>query len=100
MASGPKIQMPSALSAMFDMTTGPNGELVAMTLRTDWASFLSSLQQIAFNDSRFGTTGNRPTSTTAGRFEGMKYFDTTLGFPVFLKTASSNVWVDGGGVVR
>lgn len=39
-----------------------------------------------------GTTGSRPTVTTAG----FQYFDTTLGKPVWWK-ASASVWVDATG---
>lgn len=99
MASGPKIQVPSAASQMFDITYGPNSELMTMTLKQDWMSLFSSLQQIAFVSTRYGTTGNRPTSTTVGRFVGMPYFDTTLGLPVFLKIASTDVWVKADGTV-
>jgi hypothetical protein len=94
---GPKLQMPSALSQMFDMTFGPEGELVSMTLKQDWATLFMGLQQIAYSATRYGTTGNRPTASTAGRYIGMPYFDTTLGLPVFLKTASTSVWVKADG---
>lgn len=40
-----------------------------------------------------GTTAARPTDATVG----FLYFDTTLGKPVFLKTAPST-WVDAAGV--
>lgn len=43
-----------------------------------------------------GTTANRPTSLLwAGRF----YWDTDLGKPVFVKSISPTVWVDGAGTV-
>jgi hypothetical protein len=55
------------------------------------------LQQITFNVSRSGPTASRPTSTTPNRFVGMPFFDTDLGLPIFLKTASSNAWVKADG---
>ncbi len=97
MSSGPKLQMPAVISQMFDIGYGPEGQLTYLALKQDWASFFSTVQQVSFSASRNGTTGNRPTSTTAGRFIGMSYFDTTLGLPVFLKTASTDVWVKADG---
>lgn len=45
-----------------------------------------------------GTTGQRPTRNMAKRWIGMCYFDTSLGLPVFLKSVSPDVWVNGAGV--
>lgn len=49
-----------------------------------------------------GTTAQRPTgASTAGSspvlWVGRVYFDTTLGKPVWVKTASPLVWVDATG---
>lgn len=42
-----------------------------------------------------GATTARPTT---GLYQGLMYFDTTLGYPVFLKTIGSpNVWVNASG---
>lgn len=48
-----------------------------------------------------GTTATRPTN---GVTVGLSYFDTTLGYPVFLKTISTttgvpNTWVNASGAV-
>lgn len=83
--AGPKVQAPSG------PFVGPEGEL-----SIDARMFVSALQSIAFYSSRSGPTGSRPT-TTSYRWIGMHYFDTTLGLPVFLKTASSNAWVKADG---
>ena len=91
--AGPKVEVPAALSQMFDTDT--NGNILAV--KPEWQSFFHALQQIAFLVSRSGPTGSRPTSTTAARFTGLPFFDTTLGLPVFLKTASSNAWVKADG---
>lgn len=61
------------------------------------AALLSSLQAVAYAGTRSGPTSTRPTSTFAARYVGMEFFDTTLGLPVFLKTASSNAWVKADG---
>lgn len=85
--AGPLIQMPS----------GPVQD--DQGLNPEWAAFFSSLQAAAFSATRNGSTAVRPTSTTVGRYEGMPFFDRTLGFPVFLKHASSSVWVRYDGTV-
>ena len=93
--AGPKVEMPPALSQMFE--TDEKGQILA--LKPEWASFFHSLQNIAWLESRSGPTASRPTSSTT-RFVGMKYFDTSLGAsgkPVFLAIASSNAWVLADG---
>lgn len=92
---GPQIQF--SLSEIFDFQYDQEGKIIGASLKQQAASFLSSVQQVTFNVSRSGPTASRPTSSLAGRFVGMPFFDTTLGKPVFLKTASTNVWVDGAG---
>ena len=96
---GPQVQMPPGLSQVFDVQYDEKGKIVQMTLRPEWASFWSSLQQVTFNASRNGSSSARPTAETIGRYEGMPFLDRTLGYPVFLKHASSNVWVDATGAV-
>lgn len=82
---GPRVQLPGG------EFVDDNGALVI-----DSYAFLSDLQRIAFYSTRSGPTASRPTATSY-RWVGMPYFDTTLGFPVWLKTASSNAWVDATG---
>lgn len=91
--------MPASVSQMFDVRHNHDGSVHGMELKPDWASFFSSLQQVASAVSQNGSTTARPTSTMVGRFEGMPFFDRTLGFPVFLKHATSSVWVDSLGNV-
>lgn len=62
-------------------------------------SFFHSLQMVAIASTRNGSTNARPTQDFKGRYEGMPFFDRTLGYPVFLKYASSNVWVNAAGVI-
>lgn len=86
--SGPKLQTPTSLTPIVDE---------AGNVHPVWQAYFHSVQQVAFNVSRSGPTSTRPTVTLDARFIGMPYFDTTLGFPVWLKTAtpysSSDVWV-------
>lgn len=97
--SGPFVQMPAAISQMMDTVTDEKGQVTAVSVRPEWAAFFSTLQQLTFAQTRSGTTAERPTSATKGRYEGMPYMDYSLGKPVFLKYASSDVWVDGSGAV-
>ena len=43
-----------------------------------------------------GTTAQRPTKNL---YIGKRYFDTTLGYPVFCKTPTGPTWVNGAGAV-
>ncbi len=97
--SGPTIQQPTSLQQMFDFVTDNDGKLISLSLKPYWASFFQSLQQQATAASRTGSSTARPTDDFKGRYEGMPFFDRTLGIPVFLKHASSNVWVDASGAV-
>lgn len=63
------------------------------------AAFLQSLQMAAYAGTRNGSSSARPTEDFLGRYEGMCFLDRTLGKPVFLKHASSNVWIDATGAV-
>jgi len=91
--TGPKVQMPSTLSQMFE--TDQQGSIIGM--KPEWAQFFHALQGLTFAASRNGASTSRPTSTLPWRYEGMPFFDTSLGKPIFLKNASSNVWVDATG---
>jgi hypothetical protein len=60
-----------------------------------WAGWFSNAQQILQDLSNSGTTAQRPTSVL---YVGKRYFDTTLGTPIFLKAVSPTVvWVNGIG---
>jgi hypothetical protein len=69
--------------------------IVGQVFSAAWAGWFSTVQNILTATSSSGPTTGRPTS---GQYVGMFYFDTTLGFPVWLKTpGSSPVWVNGAG---
>ena len=91
--AGPNVQFPSPLTPVIQEVEGQLG------LTIDYATFLHTLQSIAFYSTRNGPTTSRPTSSSEARWIGMPFFDTTLGKPVFLKIASTSVWVDGSGAV-
>lgn len=88
---GPLIQQPQALSPM----TQPDSDIPSV----EYSNFFNILQLVTFYSTRAGTTAERPTASTLARWIGMPYMDLTLGKPIFLKIASTNVWVDGSGAV-
>jgi hypothetical protein len=94
---GPNVQLPA--SQPFDIVTDEDGKFQSLRLRPEWASFFQTVQLTSFGSSRAGSTTARPTSDFQGRYVGMPFFDQTLGLTVFLKHASSNVWVKADGTV-
>jgi hypothetical protein len=81
------------------------GPLPATNQLTDGKGVMTSLFQAWFGSiqqwlgpqGQFGTTAKRPTTNL---YIGLQYFDTTLGYPVFIKSLGPTVWVNGaGGVV-
>jgi hypothetical protein len=66
-----------------------------------YQSWFQSIQQYLGPQAQSGVTANRP---TANVYIGLTYFDTSLGKPVFAKSATSSrpqvvVWVDATGAV-
>lgn len=60
-----------------------------------WLSWFKSVFLLCFSVQESGTTADRPTSTL---WVGRRYFDTTLGKPVWVKQViPSVVWVDATG---
>lgn len=60
-----------------------------------WVSWIEKLKLYGGSVSESGTTANRPSTRL---FVGRPYFDTTLGKPVWVKTATGTpVWVDATG---
>ena len=97
--AGLKLSMPAAASQMFEVVRGENGDVISMSMKPDWAAFFASLAQVAQNSTQTGSTSARPTASAIGRYEGMPFFDRTLGQTIWLKHASSSVWVDATGAV-
>lgn len=90
---GPKFQFAVA-EPPFDLQYDAKGQIVGILMRPNLAAFLASAQQTLFNSTRSGTTTTRPTSTMPGRWIGMPYFDTTLGYPIWW---DGTQWVDATG---
>ena len=60
-----------------------------------WTQFFNSVQQWLGPQGQKGATSARPTTNL---YVGLSYFDTTLGYPVFVKQVSpSVVWVNASG---
>lgn len=61
---------------------------------TAWATLFSRWQDIISSAQQSGPTAKRPISPL---YIGRRFFDTTLGKPVYLKSVRPSVWVDGVG---
>jgi hypothetical protein len=83
---GPKIQIKAG--AFVDQSGQPTPEGLI---------FLSSIQQTAFNSTRSGPSTSRPTSAITGRWIGMPYYDTTLGYVIHLHSVDPDVWHNSAG---
>ena len=77
----------------------PDGSPVVdseMMLTTPWRSVFSRWHSIILSAQESGTTAQRPVQRL---YIGRRYFDVTLGKPIYLKSINPSVWVDGVGVV-
>jgi len=93
---GPNVQMPGPLSEMFDLRRDEDGNITGVIMRPQWAAYFATVSQVVFGGTRSGSTSARPPSDML-RWKGMPYFDDQLGQQVFLKHASTNVWVTSDG---
>lgn len=66
-------------------------ELLAPT----WAEWFTTAGVLAGSLAESGVTADRPTK---GLFQGRPYFDTTLGYTIWLKSVRPTVWVRWDGV--
>ena len=70
-------------------------------INPSYRTWFASIQTWLGPQGRTGATGARP---QVGLYPGLQYFDTTLGYPVFVKTVGTNkpgnattVWVNASG---
>jgi len=63
---------------------------------SEWITWFTVLWSVTDSIDSSGTTADRPISNL---FVGRTYFDTTLGKPIWLKSARPNVWVLADGTV-
>lgn len=61
---------------------------------TPWSNWFSRATSILVAAQQSGTTADRPTKLL---WLGRRYFDTTLGKPIYVKSVNPTVWVDGAG---
>lgn len=61
-----------------------------------WLSWVDRVHAAVSSLYQSGTTANRPTELL---WVGRSYFDTTLGYPVWVKSVKPAVWVSAAGVV-
>ena len=78
--------------------TAPDGTPQTGALSPQWVAFMTKLKNDTVWRGRFGTTAQRPTE---GLEVGTPYFDTTLGFEIYVKTPNPApaVWVRYDGAV-
>jgi len=60
----------------------------------EWKQQIERLWALAGAIEGSGITADRP---TVGLFKGRPYFDTTLGYEIWLKSTRPTVWVNGAG---
>lgn len=65
-------------------------------LAIGWSSFFESVFNLLSAMTQSGTTAQRPTTFL---WIGRNYFDTTLGYPIYVKSVGPVVWVNGAGTV-
>lgn len=61
-----------------------------------WLTWFNLAHQTITAARQSGATADRPTKLL---WVGRRFFDTTLGLPVYLKSVRPDVWVDSTGVV-
>lgn len=63
-----------------------------------WQAFLSSVYYWLRPVGNTGTTANRPVDTSQNPlYVGQMYFDSSLGYPVWVKSRGPTVWVNSSG---
>lgn len=73
----------------------PGKEIVAGEVPLKpWAQWFTRVGARLAAVEQSGTTAQRPVT---GLWIGRRYFDTTLGKPVYVKSLGPTVWVDGAG---
>ena len=69
---------------------------VGARLSPEWQSFFTDVFNSITGMQKSGNTASRPTK---GLWVGLPYFDTTLGYPVWLRSVNPNVWVNSTGAI-
>lgn len=77
----------------FELPSNDPVTVAGVTFRT-WAQWFSRVHTIVTSLQQSGATADRPTSVL---WLGRRYFDTTLGIPVWVQSVKPTVWVDATG---
>lgn len=74
----------------------PDGPLVSENgaANLPFSAWMTRIHNICFSLQQSGATSNRPTSIL---WLGRRYFDTTLGIPIWVQSVGPTVWVDATG---
>ena len=64
------------------------------SLSDSWAEWFNKLWIVGGSQDNSGVTADRPTKNL---FVGRPYFDTTLGYPIWLKSVRPTVWCNSSG---
>jgi len=65
-------------------------------IAVSWGQWFSRVHALVASLYQSGVTADRPTKVL---WVGRRYFDTTLGKPVWIRSVKPAVWVDGAGTV-
>ena len=78
------------------MNAPPNQSPVQVKdiVQVRWQEYFTNVFNAIQSMQQSGTTAQRPSK---GLWIGRQYFDTTLGYPVYLTSANPSVWVDSQG---
>jgi hypothetical protein len=61
-----------------------------------WGAWFQRIHDICVAGQQSGATADRPVSVL---WIGRRFFDTTLGIPIWIKSVRPTVWVDATGAV-
>lgn len=75
----------------------PQDDIAKKPLPIGWASFFEQVFNLLNAMTQSGTTAQRP---TVFLWIGRRYYDTTLGYPVYVNSVGPVVWKDGAGTIR
>jgi hypothetical protein len=76
----------------------PDGDIVDAggKITPRWNIWFSWVDTFVGNGRTYGTTAQRPVKNV---YIGQFYYDTTLGYPVYVDSVGPIVWHDGAGAV-
>jgi hypothetical protein len=81
------------------ITENPEGQIFDKqgSIQKWWAGWFRAVFICCFSIQDAGPDASRPTTDL---WIGRRYFSTTLGYPIWLRSTGPNVWVDATGTPR